>query len=490
MINENRKIRYRYPVRVVAHSDNIHNVETLLKEKDPQIFLSDNDLLQIDGPGYLVLDFGEEMCGGIRILSHIKDSQTNLSKIRIRFGESVSETYSEIGEKGATNNHALRDFVTYLPAFSDESRGETGFRFVRIDFLEDSKTYHPIKMILAKEIYRDLKTIANFHCQDELLNQIYKTCVRTVSLCVQNRIWDGIKRDRLVWIGDMEPEIHALLKIYGHIQEIDETIETAKISNPMPCWINGIPSYSAWFLLIIYDIYQFDKNPDVVHKHLDYLNQILSLFDKTIEEDGNVDFLKAGLPSSMLYFIDWPTFKEDNEEERKQACIMLLQYILPKIREMYLGAKVDASRIEAMIKKVSKAKTEVPQTKVFASFYQLLHRDEKSYEVLVKDGAKGMSTFMSYYLLKAVACKDLNKAIELLKEYYGGMLSIGATSFFEDFDIDWLKGSSRIDELPKDGEKDIHGDFGGYCYVGFRHSLCHGWSSGPASFLLEEYQNQ
>lgn len=187
-----------------------------------------------------------------------------------------------------------------------------------------------------------------------------------------------------------------------------------------------------------------------------------------------------------LYSIMSP--KEDNEEERKQACILLLQYILPKVLEMYQDAKEDASRIEKMIEKLSKAKIDVPQTKVFASFYHLLHQDEESYEVLIRDGAKGMSTFMSYYLLKAVACKDLDKAIELLKQYYGGMLSVGATSFWEDFNIDWLKGSSRIDELPKVGEKDIHGDFGGYCYVGFRHSLCHGWSSGPASFLLEEYK--
>ena len=35
------------------------------------------------------------------------------------------------------------------------------------------------------------------------------------------------------------------------------------------------------------------------------------------------------------------------------------------------------------------------------------------------------------------------------------------------------------------GKKDIHGDFGAYCYKGFRHSLCHGWASGPTSWLTE-----
>ena len=73
----------------------------------------------------------------------------------------------------------------------------------------------------------------------------------------------------------------------------------------------------------------------------------------------------------------------------------------------------------------------------------------------------------------------------MMKKYFGGMLSRGATSFWEDFDIGWLEGSGRIDEFLKSGEKDLHGDFGGYCYKGFRHSLCHGWASGPVPFLTE-----
>lgn len=75
--------------------------------------------------------------------------------------------------------------------------------------------------------------------------------------------------------------------------------------------------------------------------------------------------------------------------------------------------------------------------------------------------------------------------LSLIKEYFGGMLSRGATTFWEDFHMDWLEGSGRIDELPKEGEKDIHGDCGDYCYKGFRHSLCHGWASGVFAFIVE-----
>jgi len=112
--------------------------------------------------------------------------------------------------------------------------------------------------------------------------------------------------------------------------------------------------------------------------------------------------------------------------------------------------------------------------------------EENDKVMLIEGGAKGMSTFMSYYILKAVASFDKEKAIEMMKEYYGAMLDKGATTFFEDFAMEWTENSCRIDEYPKNGEKDIHGDFGGYCYKGFRHSLCHGWSAGVIKFIEEE----
>ena len=92
---------------------------------------------------------------------------------------------------------------------------------------------------------------------------------------------------------------------------------------------------------------------------------------------------------------------------------------------------------------------------------------------------------MSYYILKAIASRSVEKAIEIMKEYYGAMLNVGATTFFEDFDMEWTENCSRIDKFPKKGQKDIHGDFGKHCYVSFRHSLCHGWSSGVIKFIKE-----
>ena len=65
------------------------------------------------------------------------------------------------------------------------------------------------------------------------------------------------------------------------------------------------------------------------------------------------------------------------------------------------------------------------------------------------------------------------------------MLDLGATTFWEDFDIAWAQNAGGIDEFPVKGKVDIHGDFGAFCYKGYRHSLCHGWSSGVIKFIKE-----
>ena len=107
-------------------------------------------------------------------------------------------------------------------------------------------------------------------------------------------------------------------------------------------------------------------------------------------------------------------------------------------------------------------------------------------EVLAVDGAKRLSTFYGYYVLEARAkAGDYQGALDAIRAYWGGMLTMGATTFWEDFDLDWMTNAFRIDELPQSGKKDIHGDYGAYCYIGFRHSLCHGWASGPTPWLTE-----
>ena len=107
-------------------------------------------------------------------------------------------------------------------------------------------------------------------------------------------------------------------------------------------------------------------------------------------------------------------------------------------------------------------------------------------EVLGKNGHEGVSTFYGYYMLEAMSKSGANqRALDTIRDFWGAMLDVGATSFWENFSLAWTNNCFRIDELPIAGKKDIHGDYGEFCYPGFRHSLCHGWSCGPASWCIQ-----
>lgn len=62
---------------------------------------------------WVILDFGRELHGGVQIGSGAKSGRNALA--HVRFGESVSEAMSELGARGACNDHAIRDDVVRLP---------------------------------------------------------------------------------------------------------------------------------------------------------------------------------------------------------------------------------------------------------------------------------------------------------------------------------------------------------------------------------------
>ena len=72
-----------------------------------------------------------------------------------------------------------------------------------------------------------------------------------------------------------------------------------------------------------------------------------------------------------------------------------------------------------------------------------------------------------------------------MSDYWGAMLDLRATTFWEDLDYNDVAKAGRIDGFVPEGTYDIHADGGAYCYKGLRLSLCHGWASGATPWLSE-----
>ena len=105
---------YLLPTRVV-NGDKIENAETLLRSKGLYATINYNvedrkDYLKMEGmSSFIVLDFGKEMNGGIRMITNFIHSDS--CKIRIRFGESLGEVNANIKEKNASLVILKRLFV-------------------------------------------------------------------------------------------------------------------------------------------------------------------------------------------------------------------------------------------------------------------------------------------------------------------------------------------------------------------------------------------
>lgn len=423
---------------------------------------------------YIILDFGKEMEGGIRIVTEWVQNAS--CKVRIRFGESIGEVNSSIKEKNATNDHGPRDFEYLITAYTSNLIGQTGFRFVRIDILEDK--YIIFKNIVCENHILNLKTKYTYQGQDEEIKKIFEVAKRTVDLCSSSGIvWDGIKRDRLLWVGDMAPEIMALNTLYGENKITEKSLNLATKLFPLPHYMNNMFTYSLWWLNIIGDYFKDFKNEKYIRRHLKYIQGLVNQLDDVIDANGNI-------PSDVRALVDWPT-KDTIDEDVGRVFIILLG--LNSIKPVYEAFDLDMTHLNSLYQKMNKRDMTVHKMKqvIGLKYCATGMMSDEEYEILIKDGAHGFSTFMSYYILTAIASRDEQLAVKLMKEYYMGMVNIGATTFFEDFDMNWLNNCSRIDEFPTPDKTDIHGDYGKHCYIGYRHSLCHGWSSGVIKFIKE-----
>ncbi len=427
-------------------------------------------------PASVLVDFGKERHGGVHLAAGAASDRG--LKVRVRFGESVAEAMAELGERGACNDHAIRDSVVDVPWMGTREIGNTGFRFVRIDLV--SEGFLSLESIRAVTVMRDMPQLGSFTCSDPRLNDVWATAAHTLHLCCQEYIWDGIKRDRLVWMGDMHPEVMSMMAVFGPQDVVNTSLDYMQKTTPADTWMNGMPSYTLWWLRCQHDWYAYTGNIKYLKTYHTYINDVFGNLDNYIG-DNNECILPGG-------FLDWPTKANQPAVDAGMHALMLMTYQ----NGVAMAAALDDSGLKKRCEKgVERLKRFTPdpheskQAAALLALSGLRTAGEMNREVLSRNKTVGVSTFYGYYMLEAMASAgDVQLGLDTVREYWGAMLDMGATSFWEDFNVSWTNNAFRIDEMPVKGKKDIHGDCGDYCYKGFRHSFCHGWASGPAPWLI------
>ncbi len=479
---EPRKKDYLIPDAIAIKTDNVTDEQYLLSEFTKQNMIGTKKACLVNGKGSLVFDFGKEYYGGVRILFGSCKIQSNRPNIRIRFGESLSECCAELGEKNTTNDHSTRDMTVYMSANSDMEWGNTGYRYIRIDFIEDG--LYKINNIFGTFIHGEYPD-AEYKTDNETVNKLLEMSARTVFLNMQNYIWDGVKRDQHVWVGDLYPEVLGVFYLYKDVKIVEDTLDVVLDNYILPSWFNDIPSYNTWFILVAGLYYKLTGKKN--DRYCEAIYKILQQFNTCISEDGQFDFDKVNLPYWTGDYFDWPTFS--SAYDSRLGVYYLLYFALLDILGKDCYNKDTKILAQRMMEKLDKRIVGSSNFKSIEALKILCGQGDvqEALSFIKEGGAKGYSSFLSYLISEALhKHQETQAAFDNLVEYYGGMLKMGATTCWESFDLEWMENACKITELPKEGQVDIHGDKGADCYQGFRHSLCHGWSCGFLPFFVEK----
>ena len=134
---------------------------------------------------------------------------------------------------------------------SDMTFGSSGFRFARVELVSEAEVW--VQKIFAINTLPKFEKEGYITTSDVELNKIIETAIYTLKLNLQSGyIWDGIKRDRLVWCGDLNQEIITSIYLFGDHKYITNSLSFLHNTNPLEGWMNWIPMLIICNLLSCY----------------------------------------------------------------------------------------------------------------------------------------------------------------------------------------------------------------------------------------------
>ena len=149
-----------------------------------------------------------------------------------------------------------------------------------------------LKAVRAILRYRDVPYLGSFRCDDERLNRIWETGAYTVHLNMQEYLWDGVKRDRLVWLGDMHPEVMTVQSVFGGNEVVRRSLDHVRDNTPLPGWMNWIAAYSMWWVIIHRDLYMYEGDLNYLREQQEYMRALLRVLASQM--DGDRENLQGG----------------------------------------------------------------------------------------------------------------------------------------------------------------------------------------------------
>ncbi len=426
----------------------------------------------------LLADFGKETFGFLQ-LRGVKGS----GKLVVYYGESKEEALSEAHSENLDRmEFRLKDKKDTTLALSK------AFRFVNIAYDEAVS----VDSVSVLHEYADLPDKGSFKCSDTLINKIYETAAYTLHLSTREFFVDGIKRDRWVWSGDASQSYLMNYYLMSDNETVKRTMYSLRGKDPVTGHINTIMDYSLYWFISIYDYYLYTGDKTFLLQNYPRMQSLMTYCLSRRNKNG----LMEGMPGDWI-FIDWAEgLRKDGELSFEQLLLCrsletmalcagivndakkqneykaLAEDLRKKLFEYYWNDSKQAlvhTRIDG--KQSDNVTRYANMFSIFFGYFNDAQKQAVKKSVLLNDNIQKITTpYMRFYELEALcAMGEQSYVLKQIKDYWGGMLQLGATSFWELYNPA-EKGAAQ------------------YAMYGrpFGKSLCHAWGASPI-YLLGKY---
>lgn len=449
----------------------------------------------------IIIDFGDHQVGQFSININAVGSPMDAPLcFKIKFAEMPAELARKSEDyDGWLSKSWIQEETVHLDVLPTTLTlpRRYSFRYAEITVVDTSPKWRAVfsNPVVTATSAVDTATVHQPKLADAQLQRIYEVGLKTLADCMQDVFEDGPKRDRRLWIGDLR--LQALAN-YATFKDTDLVKRCLYLFGAMPTTAGRIPAnvftkptavpddtflfdYSLFFISILADYEAFSSDKTVLNDLYRVAKKQMDLALAQVTSEG-----KLKLTEENPVFIDW-----SNDFDKETAGQAIIIYTLKQF--ITLAELVNDTSLEtytAILRKLNQyAKTQLfdSQSGLFVSGDQrevnvasqvwmtLAHvLDPEQTTALMQTTVTklfpitGIATpYMYHHITEALFEAGLKQeAVQLMKDYWGKMITLGADTYWEAFD-------------PNQPDYSPYGS-------PILNSYCHAWSCTPV-YLINKY---
>ncbi len=425
----------------------------------------------------ILYDFGKETFGYL-VLKQLQGQ----GMVNIYYGESPEEALD-------TEHCETLDRIALTTADSHTMDNSKAFRYVYV--VTDAGIN--VGQVAMEYEYAPVEYRGSFRCNDEEMNRIWQVGAYTMHLTTREFFIDGIKRDRWVWSGDAIQSYLMNYYLFFDNPTVKRTIYLLRGKDPVTSHTNTIMDYTFFWFLSVYDYYLYTGDSHFVSQLYPRMQTMMDYVLRRTNANGMVE----GMTGDWV-FVDWADGYLDKHGELAFEQVLFCKSLetmalcanlancpedakkydrlATSLREKLLPAFWNNEK-QAMVHNRLDGKQSESVTRyanMFSVFFGYLDAEKQQaikHSVLLNDSILKITTpYMRFYELEALCAMGMQKEVmKEMKDYWGGMLREGATSFWEKYN----PAESGTQHLAMYGRP-------------YGKSLCHAWGASPI-YLLGKY---